>query len=89
MLQNDHPRVYTELSDEALEALELWKGKLNSLPVLALPRSQGPYTVESDAYDRQIGYVLLQKELDGHNKPIRDWSGSLTDTERAYDTTRG
>lgn len=60
--------------------------RLISPPVLALPRFQGQYTVNTDAYDRQIGCVLLQKLPDGHNKQIGYWSSSLTDSERANNT---
>lgn len=38
---------------------------INRAPVMALPRLEGAYTVEFDACDKQIGYVVLQKQPNG------------------------
>lgn len=74
--------IYTTLSDEELDALCTLQKKLTSPPVLAVPQSQGNYTVDTDTCDRQVGGVLLQKQLDGHDKRIGYWSGPLTDDVR-------
>lgn len=51
-LRKDQRHVYTELSNEELETLETLKEMLASLPVLALPRLQVTYTVDTDTCDR-------------------------------------
>lgn len=53
--RKDQPHVYTKSSEEELEALRTLKEKLMSPPVLALLRSWGTNTVDTDACDRPIG----------------------------------
>lgn len=60
--------------------------KLTSPPILALPRSQDPFMVDTNAFDRQIGSLLLQMQHGGQNKPIVCWLRSLTYDEHKYDT---
>lgn len=62
-------------------------GKFISPPLLPLPRSQGTYLVNIDAFERQIGSILHQKQSNEHYKLIGYWSRSLTDAELPYDTT--
>lgn len=57
--------------------------------VLALPRLQGSYTVDTDALDFLIGSVLLQKQPDATKKAIVYWSSSYNDGKRPYDTKHG
>lgn len=63
------------------------KGKLITPSVLALPRSNVKYTIDSDACDTQVGYDLLQKKDDKILKSIKYWSRSLCDAKRRYDMT--
>lgn len=55
--------------------------------MLALPRLQGYYTVDTDAFDKQIGFVLLKKQPDRNDITVGNGSGSLDDAKPAYYTT--
>lgn len=55
--------------------------------MLGLPHLLSEYTVDTDAYQKQIGCVLLQMQPDGTNRLIRYWSHSLNDAKSAHDTT--
>jgi len=56
--EKKHQRVFEEL-----------KEKITSQPVLALPRREGKFRVETDALGHAIGEVLFQ-EQEGKWKPI-------------------
>lgn len=71
-------------SYEEVTALETEKAKLIEPPVMALLRLQSDYTIETDAWDKQIGCFLLQKlPLDPTDRPIRYLFHSLNDAEKA------
>lgn len=55
-------------------------------PVLALPRLNGKFTINTDTCDTQVGCVLLQEKEDKVLKPISYGSRSLCDAEIMYDT---
>lgn len=57
--------------------------KIILLLVLALRRSQGTYTVDTDACAGQMRCLLFQRPPKRNDKPMRNWSHSLTDVERA------
>lgn len=66
--------------------LQTVQAKLTSPPVLALPNRKGHITVGTDACDKNVGCVLLQKQPDGTTKPIGYWILSLSDMEPDYYT---
>lgn len=72
-------------SDEKLDALNTLVEKLISSSVLAVWQLHGTYTADTDAYDREVGCVLLQKQPGGLGKKTSYCSRSLTGTERVYD----
>jgi len=78
---------WTSLSAEALAAFEDLKKRLTEAPILALPRREGAYTVDTDASAGQIGAVLLQEQPDRSTRPVGYWSRSLNAAERNYSTT--
>ncbi|CDF36784.1 unnamed protein product [Chondrus crispus] len=53
-------------------------------PVLALPKKDLPYSVDTDASDYQIGAALFQTHPDAQRKPIRFFSRTLAAAERNY-----
>ena len=55
-----------------------------SPPVLALPRSNLPFTVDTDACDYQVCCALMRTGEDVSRHLIRYWSRSLNDAERNY-----
>lgn len=69
-----------------MAALQILLEKLISFSVLAFHRKKGRYTVETDACDCQIGYVVLQRQDDNVYKPAGNWSNILNDREGNLDT---
>ena len=78
---------FPELTEEEMEAYESLKKALTEPPVLALPRSDLPYVLDTDASDKQVGAALMQKYPDKSLRPIGYYSRTLSDAERNYDTT--
>ena len=76
-----------EWTDRQDEAFLLLKRKLTEAPVLATPRDEGMFYLDTDASDQALGAVL-QQEQDGVIKVIGYASRSLSDAERNYCTTR-
>jgi hypothetical protein len=71
-------------SDVAFQTL---KQKLISAPILAYPRLDLSFTLDTDACDTGIGAVLSQEQEDGE-RPIAFAARALTKAERNYSTTR-
>lgn len=71
-----------------MKAVKVFKGKLITPTVLALPKSNGQYTTDTDACDTQVGCVLSQEHVDKILKPIGYWMRSLCDAEHRHDTTQ-
>ena len=72
---------------EAEAAFELTKKRLCSAPVLALPRQEGTFILDTDASDVAISGILHQEqEVDSKLKirPIAYGSKMLSSTERKY-----
>jgi RNase H-like domain found in reverse transcriptase len=84
--KGESPRLQ-KLSVEQLHAFESLRDKLLHPPVLALPRKEGRYILDTDASDLQIGSCLCQEHPDGLRHPIGYWSRSLNAAERNYSTT--
>lgn len=84
----DQIRVYIELSEEELSTFQTLQERFTSPLVLAPPQSQGPYSVDTDTSNRQVGYFVHQNQPGGHDKPIGHWSLLQTEAEHAYCTTR-
>ena len=75
------------LSPEAVESFNRLKGALTEVPILALPRSGFPYSLDTDACDYQVGVALMQLYPDGKWHPIGYWSRSLNNSEKNYSVT--
>jgi len=87
MTSSKRPDRWGTLSEEALGAFEELKRRLTEAPILALPRRDGSYTLDTDAIAGQVGAVLLQEQPDQSTRPVGDWSRSLNAAERNYSTT--
>lgn len=83
-LRKYHCFVYTELSEEQPEALNMVKEILIALLELALTHWQGSCPADTDDFHRQIWCVLLQKQHNGNEKPTTYWSCSQTDWMRMW-----
>lgn len=56
--------------------------------VLALPRADLPYVLDTDENAQQIGWVLSQRHIPKDLGHIEYFSKTLTDSERNYDTAQ-
>lgn len=74
-------------SPECEEAFQALKSRLVSAPILAYPRDDDPYILDTDASDVGIGAVLSQVQ-DGEEKVIAYASSVLNKHERRYCVTR-
>jgi len=87
MTSSKGPDRWGMLSDEALRAFEELKRRLTEVPILAQPRRQGTYTLDTDASAGQVGAVLLQEQPDQSTRPVGYWSRFLNTAERNCSTT--
>jgi hypothetical protein len=70
------------LSDKQLQSFDTLRAKLLNPPILALPRKEGLFTLDTDASNQQIGCCLFQAHPDGGNHPVGYWSRGLASAER-------
>ena len=84
LLEKEVPFKWTEQCDGAFTVL---KQKLITAPVLAYPRIQDTFVLDTDASERGIGAVLSQCQ-DGAERVIAYGSQTLTKAERNYCATR-
>ena len=75
------------LKPDQRDAFETLKKRLTSTPILALPRADGAYVVDTDASDFQVGLVLTQEQPDKTYKPVGYWSRPIEGAEKNYSTT--
>jgi RNase H-like domain found in reverse transcriptase len=84
--KGEGPKLGT-LTKEQFLAFETLRDKLLQPPILALPRREGRYILDTDASDGQIGCCLNQEHPDGLRHPNGYWSRFLNPAERNYSTT--
>jgi RNase H-like domain found in reverse transcriptase len=75
------------LSPEQVIAFDTLRASLLNPPILALPRIEVAFTIDTDDSDHQLGCCLLQDQPDGTPRPIGYWSRGLTSAEKNYSTT--
>lgn len=75
------------LNEEEMIALDVWREKLLSPPVLALPKRKEQFTADTDAGDRQVGCVLLHRQEDVSGRHARYFSRTLSEPEMNLGTT--
>ena len=84
LLKKGQP-VQLEGFDEPLKkAFHKLQDAILASPVLALPKKDLPYSVDTDASDYQIGAALFQTQPDAQPKPIGFFSRTLAAAERNY-----
>lgn len=76
--------LWTEKCEDAFSTL---KEKLVSSPILAYPKEEGMFILDTDACDTGIGAVLSQVQ-EGIEKVIAYYSRTLSKPERRYCVTR-
>ncbi|KRX24114.1 Retrovirus-related Pol polyprotein from transposon 17.6 [Trichinella nelsoni] len=83
----EHGRQFS-WSNEAEEAFQRFKRALTTAPILAFPRFDIPFIIDTDASETGIGAVLSQKHDPEGERVIAYASRTLSKTERKYSTTR-
>ena len=74
-------------SKEHSESFLVLKDLLCQAPVLAYPRFDHPFVLQTDASDLGLGAVLTQIDADGNERVISYASRPLTDREKGYSAT--
>jgi hypothetical protein len=82
-LTKDVPFDWNEDCDRAFQSL---KEALTMAPVLALPKDEGIFRLETDASDVATGAVLYQAQEDGTFRRVGYFSKSYNDAEKNYTT---
>ena len=77
-----------DLPPEAREAINLLKGKVQSMPVLVFLDFNKPFLLKTDTSKEGLGAVLSQKQSDGHYHPVAFGSCSLTLLEKNYHSSK-
>lgn len=65
--------------------MSVLKGIIALAKVLALPRFNSQYIIDTDEFDTQAGCVLQLEQKNKSLNPIGYWSPSLCDAEARYD----
>jgi RNase H-like domain found in reverse transcriptase len=68
-------------------AFDTLRDALLNPQILALPRIEGAFTLDTDASDHQLGCCLLQSQPDGSQRLVGYWSRGLTSAEKNYSTS--
>ena len=76
-----------ELDEEQVKSFRTLIDAILSPKVLALPKRDLPFSLDTDACDYGIGCALFQIHPDGERKPIGFWSRSLNSAEKNYDAS--
>jgi len=81
------PHVLPSLDAAQLAAFEYLKERSTSTSILALPRSESLFILDTDACAVQVGCALLQQQPDKSILPVGYYSRGLTPAEKNYSTT--
>lgn len=83
----DQPLHFDGLDETEVQTLSELQSKVFSSSFLALLRLTRKHSLDTDVCNKQMGWVLIQKQPDGYAKQVRCWYRSLNKAEKAYDTT--
>ena len=83
----DPEECCVRLDEQLPKAFEALKERLTTAPVLAYPRFDRPFQLETDASGLGVGAVLSQVQKDGKSHPIAFASCALSPCERNYGIT--
>jgi RNase H-like domain found in reverse transcriptase len=76
-----------ELTEIQRSSFETLRDCLLNPPILALPKAEGQFTLDTDASSDQICCCLFQEHQDSEKHPLGFWSRGLTSAENNYSTT--
>lgn len=81
-LEKGEPRTFNAHLRKDHDSLVTIEDMLVSTAVLALPRSKGRLTLDMDAYDKQVGWVLIEEQSDRTKKLLSFGEGCWTAQSR-------
>ena len=84
LLKKGQPVQLEGFDEECKKDFHKLKEAILAAPVLALPKKDLPYSVDTDASEYEIGAALFQTYPDAQRKPIRVFSRTLAAAERNY-----
>ncbi len=87
LLKKGEPASIDFLSPEQADAFDKLHQSLLHPPILALPRRDGLYTLDTDASDGQLGCCLRQDQPNSDRLPVGFWSRTLSSAKKNYPTT--
>lgn len=83
LTKKNHPFIWGE---EQQEAFDILKRALVNAPILAHPDPQRPYALYTDASDKAVGAILVQKDEDDQEKVIAYLSHKLSGPQLRWPT---
>ena len=90
MLQKNGGNDRHNPTEEQLSSFEELKARLTAPPILALPKANRPYMIDTDASAYAIGAVLLQQQDENYPTSwatVGYWSKTLTKEQLKYSAT--
>lgn len=78
-VRHNQPKACRPLDEKESATVSLLEERLIMLPVSALHRTKWRYPLDTNVYDKPIGYVLLRKQDDGGSRTVGCRSLSLND----------
>lgn len=84
----DHQKEAYWPSEADMIALKMLEAKLAEPPFIALPRSQGSQNMVTEAWDKQLDCVLLEKYRNRGDEIVQYWSRCLNNADHANDSTQ-
>ena len=84
LLRKGSSKLLSEASTEQRQAFDMLRNSLISTPILKLPNSDKPFSVDTDACNHQIGAALFQKDEDGVRHPVHFSTRTFLPPERNY-----
>lgn len=80
-IEKDQPRLFDPPDEKECFVIGVIEIGLIGPPVLSISKSEEKYTLHTDASDKQIWWVILQKQKASGNRPIEYWSHTVGDNE--------
>lgn len=87
-IRKDQLRQLGSMDEKDSASVASFKEALMGLQDRALPRAKVWYTVDTDAFDYRVWYVLVEEHGNRSNHPVGYWSRTFSDKELKLATTQ-
>lgn len=81
-LRKDRPKTFCRQNGKERATVVPLKVAFISLPVVALPRTNGRCTIDTDGRNKEMGCVLFHEKADDRSCPAVYWSRTLNGREQ-------